>query len=756
MNAPPETAATFAGIVNENEFFSHHYLAEVFRGDIQDTLSRWQAAEDAHPGEEAHRAPFDRLRALARDWFAARERIGRERGEGQRLALERALLGRLFAALGYALQPIGLPLGEATLPALGAFGQPGEPPRLLVLHAWDVTLDGEEALTLQPHKLLWDGAAIPPTLHGLTWQEVLSDRVFGADHPPRWVVLAGSTQTLLIDRAKWPQNRLLRFDWNEILGRREDPTLKAAAALLGRDSLLPDEGEALLDALDENAHKHAFAVSEDLKYALREAIELLGNEAARQLVALAREQKKGIFSGERELEAGPLTLECLRLMYRLLFLFYIEARPELGYVPIRNSEAYQKGYSLEMLRDLELVPLVGEEARNGLFFDHSIRRLFRLIHEGHAGSPQARLDDAIHHSFRIAALDAHLFDPASTPLLDRVRFPNAVWQQVIQLMSLSREGNRRRRGRVSYAQLGINQLGAVYEALLSYRGFFAKTDLYEVKPAGESPDALDAAHFVPPEALAQYREDERVYDRDEAGHRKLRLYPKGSFIYRLAGRDREKSASFYTPEVLTRCLVKYALKELLKDRSADAILQLDDLRAGDGQRGVPERGGQPVGRGVSGAQAGGAGPAHPSRPVHPGVAADQDVHRRPQRVRGGPEPGGGGTGGGVAVAERHFRFQPCAVVRLPVVLRQFAGGRPAAGGAAGLARAARRSALVRAGAAPGASRPAGPTGRGGLSLPAARSGHGRLWRQGGQGPLSGGVPAAEDVAQGVLPAAERG
>ena len=29
------------------------------------------------------------------------------------------------------------------------------------------------------------------------------------------------------------------------------------------------------------------------------------------------------------------------------------------------------------------------------------------------------------------------------------------------------------------------------------------------------------------------------------------------------GRDREKSASYYPPQVLTRCLVKYALKELL-------------------------------------------------------------------------------------------------------------------------------------------------------------------------------------------------
>ena len=41
-----------------------------------------------------------------------------------------------------------------------------------------------------------------------------------------------------------------------------------------------------------------------------------------------------------------------------------------------------------------------------------------------------------------------------------------------------------------------------------------------------------------------------------------------------AGREREKSASYYTPESLTQCLVKYALKELLKDKTADEILSL--------------------------------------------------------------------------------------------------------------------------------------------------------------------------------------
>jgi hypothetical protein len=75
---------------------------------------------------------------------------------------------------------------------------------------------------------------------------------------------------LLIDRSKWHEKRLLRFDLTEIFGRREDSTLKAMTALLVKDHLTPAQGLCLMDSLDENAHKHAFAVSEDLKYALRE------------------------------------------------------------------------------------------------------------------------------------------------------------------------------------------------------------------------------------------------------------------------------------------------------------------------------------------------------------------------------------------------------------------------------------------------------------------------------------------------------
>jgi hypothetical protein len=160
-------------------------------------------------------------------------------------------------------------------------------------------------------------------------------------------------------------------------------------------------------------------------------------------------------------------------------------------------------------------------------------------------------------------------------------------------MSLS-GGKDRKKGRVSYQLLSINQLGAVYEALLSYRGFFATEDLYEVMPerkqtraaddeedeetgeaeGGGSTDVLDNAWFVPASRINDYKDTEKVYDVDDAGHRKLRKHDRGTFIYRLAGRDREKSASYYTPQVLTRCLVKYALKELLQGKTADDILSI--------------------------------------------------------------------------------------------------------------------------------------------------------------------------------------
>ena len=603
-----ETVSTFVGLANENEFYSHHYLAEVFKGDIKALIERWQAAEDEEGGAKA---PFKLLQGCSARWFAQQASMARAKSVEDRLVAHRELHQPLLSAMGYTLQsqpqPCELHPGMP-VPVWQVLGEQGKAPQLVIVPAYNPGQEDDDLLDQLLAACHYNGIPVPPAFKDMTMAEVISEALFGSDQPPRFILLAGLNQWLLLDRFKWPNNRVLRFDWSEILDRKDSATLQASAALLHHDSLAPATGTAsLLEGLDENAHKHAFGVSEDLKYALRSAIELLGNEAANQLRQIAATQGKGFYSGKDALDPEQLSLECLRLVYRLLFMFYIEARPELGYVPINKSEIYLKGYSLESLRDLveHKNPESAHYDQNGLFFDKTLRRLFSLIAEGCGTGSNLHLNQGTQgarDTFSLSPLDSRLFDPAATPLLNKVVFPNHIWFSVIKSMSECKKKKGGRPGRVSYQLLSINQLGAVYEALLSYRGFFASENLYEVQPEpknakatssdeGEdedgnnegadisgstSTDVLDNAWFVTESHLKLdgYKPTEMVYDTDDEGRKKLRMHPKGSFIYRLAGRDRQKSASYYTPQVLTRCLVKYALKELLKGKTADELLTL--------------------------------------------------------------------------------------------------------------------------------------------------------------------------------------
>ena len=586
------------GISNENEFYSQHYMAEIFAGDsdVKALLENWQQQETSareqaiteQDKRNAWRSPWNRIGQRARDTLLLLDEYSRNHKPHEQLELGRDLLSQTLAILNlpYAPRAHYIEHTQSYLPLLGELKNSQGEPLLWILEAQPLGTQYDadsDPLALPLHNTQLENL---PEYHAENnksarngnpdnWQKLLSSTVFSQPLPPRWVILASPHQWLLIDRSKYAQNRLIRFNWPELLSRRETETLKAVSVLLHKESLLDAKGQTLLDTLDENAHKHAYGVSEDLKYALRECIELLGNEATQQLIAIASQQSRGIWSGKNQLDPDELSRQCLRYMYRLLFLFYIEARPELGYAPTTN-DVYLKGYSLEHLRELELMPLTSEQERQGRYFNDSLNILFKLVADGTPDQHQQHADifsEAQHtgrDAFSMAALKSHLFDPKHTALLTKVVFPNHLLQRIIQLMSLSRPAKgKRRRGRISYAQLGINQLGAVYEALLSYRGFFALEDLYEVQKAGETYNLLDTGYFVNAAALEHYKDDEKVYeqahqqqDSDAYGHKSLKKYPKGTFIYRMAGRDREKSASYYTPEVLTKSLVKYALKEL--------------------------------------------------------------------------------------------------------------------------------------------------------------------------------------------------
>ncbi|MFM7648350.1 MAG: hypothetical protein ACKO50_09840, partial [Cyanobium sp.] len=564
------------------------------------------------------------IRALRKPWQKLREaELGITADPAERMRLQRELFFQpLCEALGYPFGPKAEPVligGEAyQIPLLGEVTNAMGEPWLWVVECFNPSDEPADPLELTI-ATSWACQINDPSLglvlEGETWEELISERIFAQDIPPRWVLAVSRDQLLLIDRQKWAASRLLRFELDTLLGENNPDAVLAAATLLHREHTCPTGGGTpLLDELDENSHKHAYEVSGDLKYALRRSIELLGNE----VVLFIKGQKKGMF--KERLNPEDLTLELLRYMYRLLFLFFIESRhQELGYAPM-GSDVFRLGYSLESLRDLDTAELATEEDREGTYISESLDWLFQLIWEGYpkkgdqeATQPELEGNKPEFDTFRIVPLRSHLFDPERLPILNgllkddkgarrwpKLRFRNAVLRQVIEWMSLTREGKGKRRGRVSYSQLGINQLGAVYEALLSFTGFFVepKDGLYEVQPAprqaraaaseddderdsnddngygdnsgvdssgvdssgdgseddsneqasskasGQQHDELEVGHFVTREQLKAYKAEEIVPD-PATGQPKH--YERGSFLYRLAGRNRQKSAAITHP-----------------------------------------------------------------------------------------------------------------------------------------------------------------------------------------------------------------
>ena len=566
------------GITNKNEYYTNHYFATVFEENAGETISAWNTA--ARESEEV-RTPWSQLRRNAAQFYPVHDRYVRSSFNMTTLAGIRDMADLYLKSLGYPeAVPQKVQLDETlTVPVyLEMKKNSGAPLLWVVLMASQESDAGiMESYSFDPSEVNEDsyGAVEKGILGALEGEDLATKILFGQAEPPRFLMFIGMNQIALIDRNKWNEKRYLQFELEEIFSRLENTTLQAMSVLLHKDSLCPEDGKILLDELDEQSQRNASGVSQDLKYALRECIELLGNE-----VLYDMRTRQGRDLETDPVDAGQLTIECLRYMYRMLFVLFIEARPELGYAPMK-SNSYYTGYSLESLRDIaDQIREDTNEVGNGYYLHETLAKLYELVYDGYPKTEEELREvsesSSIHDMFLIAPLKAHIFDPEYTKMITEAKLRNSCMLRIVELMSLTKGTGKKnsRRGRISYANLGINQMGAVYEALLSYRGFIAEQDLYEVKRAGDSFNELDVGYFIPENELDQYTEDERVRYEHGENKGKLRMYKKGTFIYRLAGREREKSASYYTPEVLTKCLVKYALKELLEGKTADDILKL--------------------------------------------------------------------------------------------------------------------------------------------------------------------------------------
>lgn len=577
------------GIENENEFYPAGFFSGALEGELTEIISRW--AE-----EKGTDNPVQRLAPSVTDYRDMVERVRSIANSERSQELRRAATHRLVEALGYVYSRSGPETcleGQTIVPSIARAADADGRDVVWILEA--PTPDKEDwaadplSMSFQQDQFTDEEAEYAETSE--TIEEIIGKGIFALKTPPRYVIVLGLSQLVLVDRQKWLGRSVLRFELHEIFSRNEKETLNATACFLAREARAPETGVPLADRLEEEAQRHANTVTASLKKTVRDAIEILGQEV---LDVTEGKYPSGPGKGTW-IDGKDLSLECLRYMYRLLFLFYAEANPKLGVLDLKDP-VYAEGYSLQALRELESVRLRTTAERKGTYFWESLQQLLRLMYEG---------NDQV---FKLPAVKVSLLDPESTPILSKIQLRNEAIQKIIRRLSLKK--SKSGTARISYAQLGISQLGAVYETLISFTGFVAKTDLIELRPQtgkgnaaskdeGEDEndqdidedneinedaeeeeaeartdkiDLLAPSYFVAKSRASEFKSEEIAYDGPEP-----RLYPKGTFIYRLAGRDRAKSASYYTPEPLARLLVKHALMERCKDLSADEILELKIL-----------------------------------------------------------------------------------------------------------------------------------------------------------------------------------
>jgi len=138
----------------------------------------------------------------------------------------------------------------------------------------------------------------------------------------------------------------------------------------------------------------------------------------------------------------------LIVLYRLLFVFYAEARALL---PVEESPAYRDSYSLRRIaRDVAGKLERGEHLLPGTTTVWArLRDLFGIID---AGSPP----------LKVATFNGGLFDPARHPFLERHAVGDARLLEALD--KLARVGGRF----VDYRDLAERHLGTIYEGLLEF------------------------------------------------------------------------------------------------------------------------------------------------------------------------------------------------------------------------------------------------------------------------------------------------
>ena len=241
--------------------------------------------------------------------------------------------------------------------------------------------------------------------------------------------------------------------------------------------LLVFRREAFLPGTTDPRTFHQRAIEEGRFYEERVASSLSGLVFGQVFPGLAR----AIAAAAPAAPLPEVREAALILLYRLLFILYAEDRDLL---PVRDSR-YDDYALREKVRD----DIKQRKDREDVFsasaarYWSAIDDLCRAIDQGDA-------------SIGLPPYNGGLFDRDRTPLLGRIRLDDQVMADVIDALSFEQTPDGRRY--INYRDLGVQQLGSIYERLLEHevirdsKGITVRPNVFARKGSGSyyTPDDL--------------------------------------------------------------------------------------------------------------------------------------------------------------------------------------------------------------------------------------------------------------------------
>ena len=306
-----------------------------------------------------------------------------------------------------------------------------------------------------------------------------------------WCLLFNGTHLRVVDAGRLYARRFVEFDID--LAIEDDRTFSAFWWLTRAERFERAlDGLTPLHAIVEASEHHASGVCRSLRAGvLAASTDVLGALVARR----------------SRVPAGDSFEQALTIVYRLLFLLFAEAR---SLVPLWHP-IYRESYSVESLR------AAAERPRGAAGLWDAIRAIDRLAHAG------CRAGD-----LRVTPFNGRLFAPSRTPLADRRDLDDDAARRAVLALSTRPAPDRAGRERIAYRDLGVEQLGAVYETLLDY--------------------------------------EPRITTRPRDSRQTVTLEP-GSGV-------RKATGTFYTPQPIAEYLIRRTIGPLVRGATPDRILAL--------------------------------------------------------------------------------------------------------------------------------------------------------------------------------------